>query len=115
MRMETGTTVIRGGRLFDGTGAAAVADAALVIDDGVVTYAGPEAAMPAQPQGARRIDVGGGTIMPGLVEAHFHPTYFDVAALEDLDIKYPVEIFEGHKRYFEDVGPGEVDAGRTRR
>lgn len=29
--------------------------------------------------------------MPGLVEAHFHPTYFDVAALEDLDIKYPVE------------------------
>jgi len=25
------------------------------------------------------------------VEAHFHPTYFNVAALEDLDIKYPVE------------------------
>ena len=45
MRKETGTTVIQGGRLFDGTGAAAVADAALVIDDGVVAYAGPEAAM----------------------------------------------------------------------
>ena len=29
--------------------------------------------------------------MPGLVEAHFHPTYFNVAVLEDLDIKYPVE------------------------
>ena len=29
--------------------------------------------------------------MPGLVEAHFHSTYFNVAALEDLDIKYPVE------------------------
>jgi imidazolonepropionase-like amidohydrolase len=29
--------------------------------------------------------------LPGLVEAHFHPTYFNVAALEDLDIKYPVE------------------------
>src|SRR5262249_22702669 len=28
---------------------------------------------------------------PGLVEAHFHATYFNVAALEDLDIKYPVE------------------------
>ena len=25
------------------------------------------------------------------MEAHFHPTYFNVAALEDLDIKYPVE------------------------
>jgi imidazolonepropionase-like amidohydrolase len=29
--------------------------------------------------------------LPGLVEAHYHPTYFNVAALEDLDIKYPVE------------------------
>ena len=29
--------------------------------------------------------------MPGLVEAHFHPTYFNVAELQDLDIKYPVE------------------------
>jgi imidazolonepropionase-like amidohydrolase len=29
--------------------------------------------------------------MPGLVEAHFHPTYFNVAQLVDLDIKYPVE------------------------
>jgi imidazolonepropionase-like amidohydrolase len=30
-------------------------------------------------------------VLPGLVEAHFHPTYFNVAALEDLDVKYPVE------------------------
>jgi imidazolonepropionase-like amidohydrolase len=29
--------------------------------------------------------------MPGLVEAHHHPTYFNVADLADLDIKYPVE------------------------
>ena len=39
----------------------------------------------------KTIDARGGTIMPGLVEAHFHATYFNVAALEDLDIKYPVE------------------------
>ena len=43
------------------------------------------------PPDAARIDARGGTIMPGLVEAHFHPTYFNVAELEDLDIKYPVE------------------------
>jgi imidazolonepropionase-like amidohydrolase len=47
--------------------------------------------MPAVPPEARRLDARGGTILPGLVEAHFHPTYFDVAALEDLDVKYPVE------------------------
>ncbi|MFN8855391.1 MAG: amidohydrolase family protein, partial [Planctomycetaceae bacterium] len=43
------------------------------------------------PIGCARIDAEGGTIMPGLIESHFHPTYFNVAALEDLDIKYPVE------------------------
>ena len=40
---------------------------------------------------AAQIDARGGTILPGLVEAHFHSTYFNVANLEDLDIKYPVE------------------------
>ena len=45
----------------------------------------------ALPPEAAQIDAKGGTILPGLVEAHYHPTYFNVAALEDLDIKYPVE------------------------
>lgn len=30
--------------------------------------------------------------MPGLVEAHYHATYFNVHLLEDLDIKYPAEM-----------------------
>ncbi len=91
MQRASGSTVISNGRLFDGTGAAALPDGVLLITDGVVVYAGPREGSPPFPPAARRIDAGGGTIMPGLVEAHFHPTYFDVAALEDLDIKYPVE------------------------
>ena len=91
MKTAEGTTVIRNGRLVDGTGAPAVADAALVIQDGRISYAGPVAAAPPPPPGAATIDARGGTILPGLVEAHYHPTYFNVAALEDLDIKYPVE------------------------
>lgn len=91
MQTATGLTVIRNGQLFDGTGAPPVPDAALVIEDGRIRYAGPAAAAPAVPPGTPTIDARGGTIMPGLVEAHFHPTYFNVAALEDLDIKYPVE------------------------
>jgi len=62
-----------------------------VIQEGRLTYVGPAAGAPEVPLNAQRIDARGGTIMPGLVEAHFHPTYFNVAALEDLDIKYPVE------------------------
>src|SRR5262249_47084215 len=91
MKTATGTTLIRNGRLIDGTGAPPVPDASLLIKDGHIAYAGPAAALPEPPPGRVEIDARGGTIMPGLVEAHFHPTYFNVAALEDLDIKYPVE------------------------
>ncbi|MGV3720789.1 MAG: amidohydrolase family protein [Actinomycetota bacterium] len=91
MKTASGTTLISNGTLVDGTGAAPVRDGAVVAVDGRITYAGPAAGAPELPRDAQRIDAGGGTIMPGLVEAHFHPTYFNVAALEDLDIKYPVE------------------------
>jgi imidazolonepropionase-like amidohydrolase len=91
MKLATGTTIISNGQLIDGTGAPPIRDAALVITDGRITYAGRVASAPPVPPEARRIDARGGTVLPGLVEAHYHPTYFNVAALEDLDIKYPVE------------------------
>src|SRR5580704_17951048 len=91
MDIATGWCVITNGQLVDGTGKSAVQDAALVIRDGSIVYAGSVAGIPAVPPTAQRIDARGGTILPGLVEAHFHATYFDVTALEDLDLKYPVE------------------------
>ncbi|MBL8218260.1 MAG: amidohydrolase family protein [Bryobacterales bacterium] len=90
MNPGTGTLLIHNGTLIDGTGAAPIEDGALLIVDGVIAYAGPAAAVPAHDE-ASAIDAKRGTILPGLIEAHFHPTYFNVAALEDLDIKYPVE------------------------
>lgn len=91
MKTATGVSVIQRGQLVDGTGAKPIPNAAVVIEDGRITYAGPATQMPTVGAEATRIDAGGGTILPGLIEAHFHPTYFNVAALEDLDIKYPVE------------------------
>ncbi len=93
MRTGTGTTVVRNGQLILGTGAPPIPDGALVILDGRIDFAGAARDLPPLDPGAavRQIDARGGTILPGLVEAHFHPTYFNVAALEDLDIKYPVE------------------------
>lgn len=82
--------IIRNGTLVDGNGAPPVPNGAVLVDGERILYAGPEASAPPHPE-AQTIDARGGTIMPGLVEAHFHPTYFNVAALEDLDIKYPVE------------------------
>jgi len=91
MKIAGGTTLIRNGTLVDGTGRPPVADAAVVVTDGRIAYAGPAAAAPPVSPDADRIDARGGTILPGLVEAHFHATYFNVEKLEDLDIKYPVE------------------------
>jgi imidazolonepropionase-like amidohydrolase len=91
MKNAIGTTVIKNGQLVDGTGATPMQSGALLIEDGRISYVGKESSLPDPPSDARVIDALGGTIMPGLVEAHFHPTYFNVAALEDLDIKYPVE------------------------
>ena len=91
MKKAQGTRLITNGQLIPGTGKPAVANASLIITDGVITYAGPACDAPALPPDVEKIDAKGGTIMPGLVEAHFHATYFNIAALEDLDIKYPVE------------------------
>ncbi|HEX7899243.1 MAG TPA: amidohydrolase family protein [Planctomycetota bacterium] len=91
MKLATGWLVVENGRLFDGRGGAPVEGGCLVARDGKIVYAGAKAGAPAVPPDAKRIDARRGTILPGLVEAHFHATYFNVAELADLDIKYPVE------------------------
>lgn len=91
MRTATGTLIIKSGRLVDGTGRPAIDNAAVVVQDGRIAYAGPIAGAPQLAPDAKVLDARGGTILPGLVEAHYHPTYFNVSELADLDIKYPVE------------------------
>ncbi|MBC8290616.1 MAG: amidohydrolase family protein [Planctomycetes bacterium] len=90
MKTATGTTVIRNGQIIDGTGTVPIPDGVVQIQDGLISFVGSASEAP-EFAADFEFDARGGTIMPGLVEAHFHPTYFNVAALEDLDIKYPVE------------------------
>lgn len=46
--------------------------AALVASDDLVTWLGPESALPALPVGTPQMDAEGGAVLPGLVEAHTH-------------------------------------------
>ena len=91
MKISERDTLLHNCTLIDGTGGPAVSDGALLVRKGRIAFSGKlENAPPTGPE-VERIDGLGCTLLPGLVEAHFHATYFNIAALEDLDIKYPVE------------------------
>jgi len=91
MKSANGCTVITNGTVIIGTGAAPIPHATVIVRDGKIEYVGSAEQGPLVDRAAATIDARGGTILPGLIEAHFHPTYFNIEALEDLDIKYPVE------------------------
>ena len=62
---------LRCGTLFDGTGAAPVRDAVVIVDGGRIAAVGPAASTPL-PAGADTVDLGDRFVMPGLVDAHSH-------------------------------------------
>jgi imidazolonepropionase-like amidohydrolase len=63
-------SVVHGAQLIDGTGAPAVPDGAVVIEDGRIAAAGRISSLRI-PSGAEVVEAGG-TILPGLVNAHTH-------------------------------------------
>lgn len=64
-----GKTAFVGGLLIDGTGAEAVNNSLVLIDDGRITYAGPSSDIPDEYE---IYDITGKTIMPGLIDTHLH-------------------------------------------
>ncbi len=74
-----GSKAFVGVRLYDGTGAAAVENAVIVVRDGRVEAAGPADSVAISP-GAERIDLAGKVVVPGMVNAHAHVS--DVLGLE---------------------------------
>lgn len=83
---------LKNARLVDGSGAAPVDDAVLVIEGETIVHAGRMAAAhaPRDPD-TQVVDLGGRTVIPGLVEAHIHLSYNDVKVIADLDLNCPPE------------------------
>ncbi len=68
-----GTTVLRGGRLWDGTGAAARPATIVITRNQISAILSPTSTD--WPKDARIIDVTGKTVMPGLIDLHTHVDY----------------------------------------
>lgn len=77
-RGPEGTLVLRGGRVFDGTGAPA-REATVVIERNKITKLLPPGSTE-WPKDARVLDVAGKTVLPGLIDLHTHLTYQLAAA-----------------------------------
>ena len=66
-----GTYVLRAARLIDGTGAAEIQNGAVVVVGDSIVAVGPASSIKV-PAGARTIDLGDATLLPGFIDAHVH-------------------------------------------
>jgi imidazolonepropionase-like amidohydrolase len=91
-----GAVALTGARVIDGTGAAPIEQATIVINNGRIESVGP-AASAKIPAGATRVDMSGKTITPGLINAHGHLS-------ADPSNKPTTEKLAGQLRVYADYG-----------
>lgn len=90
-RTATGDTLIRGARVFDGTGAAAVVGDVLVRGDRIVAVGAHLRAT----SGARIVEARGQTLIPGLHDLHTHLRSSGTDAPDDLGKAYAGYLLRG--------------------
>jgi imidazolonepropionase-like amidohydrolase len=67
----SGTVVLKAARVIDGTGAAPIQNGVVVVTDDHIVAVGPAASVTV-PAGARTVDLGNATLLPGFIDAHTH-------------------------------------------
>jgi imidazolonepropionase-like amidohydrolase len=63
--------ILKGFTLLDGTGRPPMASAAMIVDNGRITWVGPAAQLK-RPAGADAVDLSGRFVMPGIINLHGH-------------------------------------------
>lgn len=66
-----GVVVLKAAQVIDGRGGAPIRNGAVVVTDDKITAIGPLASL-SIPAGARTIDLGDATLMPGFIDSHTH-------------------------------------------
>jgi imidazolonepropionase-like amidohydrolase len=82
-------TYIRNARVIDGTGADPFT-ADVIVDENRISKIVKDGSFSPQP-GSTVVDAGGATLMPGLIEAHAHPSFTGATALDGMGIIPPEE------------------------
>jgi imidazolonepropionase-like amidohydrolase len=67
-------TLFEGARVIPGDGSAAIENAAVLVEGGMITRIGRRGEI-AAPAGANRVDLGGKTVMPAIISTHVHPGF----------------------------------------
>ena len=86
-----GTVVLKAARVIDGTGAAPIQNGVVVVTDDRIVAVGRDGSV-SVPTGARTVDLGNATLLPGFIDAHTHvigrtlgDPAGDDAAVRDID------------------------------
>jgi len=110
-------TVVKAARLIDGQGGAPTANPVVVIEDDKIARVGAGLAVPA---GAEVVDLGGATLLPGLIDCHTHITgqpgenyYDDMFRKSPIDSAVVAHVYarrtlEAGFTAVRDVGAGEL-------
>jgi len=106
--LQGGSVVVTADRMIDVLTGRVVEEPVVVITDGrIVAVVGRGGAQPVIPQGARRIDLPGMTILPGLIDMHVHldssPFYGPYQSLEYTDL-FQTVMGPGHARDMLEAG-----------
>jgi imidazolonepropionase-like amidohydrolase len=102
------SVVVTAGRMIDVLAGRVIEEPVVVITDGrIVAVVGRGGARPSIPAGARRIDLPGMTILPGLIDMHVHldssPYYGPYEALQYTDL-FQTMMAPGHARDMIEAG-----------
>src|SRR5580765_2544466 len=66
-----GTVVLHAARVIDGTGSAPIANGVVVVTDDKIVAVGKQGSVTI-PAGARTVELGDATLLPGFIDAHTH-------------------------------------------
>ncbi len=106
--------LIRNGTLIDGTGAAPLADAAVLVKDNRIETVGKRDRIRLPDASVTEIDAGGGTILPGFIDTHVHLMLEGVNIARDMTTPFSMRFYQsvGRMRRTLDAGITTVrDAG----